>query len=515
MDALSPTIGGRDRGRSARAALSLGSGWLRTAVTTAAGLIATPLLVRYLGAERYGAFRMSEQWFAYLPFLLFGLNGALFVLQFQAVTRGGPSELLGATRTGFRLLLRQMRILVPAGLLMALLFPQIFGLGEELAWEYYWAVPAILLMILLAPMDVVRTMLEASQRLYLVNVGLVLQAVLLAVVGVGFAWAGFGLTGQLWTSLIALGACMLFLVACSGITRERLRNAPEVELPRQAVWRLRWPLFVAGLCNQFNQVSDALLAGALFGTVQVTMLVLTQRLFQLASTVGSAMGGGPIWVGIVDLREKEGPEAFSRRMVEVTKLNVGICLFVMGPVVALNERFVGMWVGPEQYGGWAVSVATLLQTVAFTFMLLYAAVLDVMGKTRERVGIAVACALVKVGLIFPFCHWFGLAGLPLASAVAYLSTEGWYSPRLLARRYGLSGWGTVRAAGKSLILGGLWVGLCFALSQRGWLVLDGWIALGVEAVVLEGVGILLCWWLVLSGPDRALWKVRVRRWVGR
>src|SRR5712672_2745945 len=42
---------------------------LRIILTMAAGFITTPYLWRFLGAERLGAFRASQQWMSYLAFL--------------------------------------------------------------------------------------------------------------------------------------------------------------------------------------------------------------------------------------------------------------------------------------------------------------------------------------------------------------------------------------------------------------------------------------------------------------
>ena len=68
-------------------ALTVTSSWLRVALSTVVGLVATPYLLRTLGPERYGLLRISEQWFAYIDFLNLGLGGAISVLIVRSATQ--------------------------------------------------------------------------------------------------------------------------------------------------------------------------------------------------------------------------------------------------------------------------------------------------------------------------------------------------------------------------------------------------------------------------------------------
>src|SRR5262244_3179116 len=58
-----------------------------TLVTLAAALVATPLLLRWLGQEKLGAFRAASDWAGYLSLLELGLGGALLPLVAAAIHR--------------------------------------------------------------------------------------------------------------------------------------------------------------------------------------------------------------------------------------------------------------------------------------------------------------------------------------------------------------------------------------------------------------------------------------------
>ena len=85
--------------RSARLAATIASGWVRTAVTVLIGLVSTPVLLRLLGPERFGAVRTAEQWFAYLEFLSFGLAAVVAVLLIRAATSGTAADVSGTAQT--------------------------------------------------------------------------------------------------------------------------------------------------------------------------------------------------------------------------------------------------------------------------------------------------------------------------------------------------------------------------------------------------------------------------------
>ena len=90
-----------------------------------------------------------------------------------------------------------------------------------------------------------------------------------------------------------------------------------------------------------------------------------------------------MWTGLVDLRARVGPDAFGDRLVEVSKLNLGMNVSVLAPVVGYNRRFVGLWVGDSLYAGDLVSLATFGQLAVFNFLCLYARS-SIPSDRRER-----------------------------------------------------------------------------------------------------------------------------------
>src|SRR5579872_495465 len=94
------TDGGNYRTR--RSALNYASGVLGTALALVVSFVTTPLIVRWLGDQRYGAVRATGDWFGYLALMEFGLGGALAPLLALALGRRDADKVRRTMTEGIR-----------------------------------------------------------------------------------------------------------------------------------------------------------------------------------------------------------------------------------------------------------------------------------------------------------------------------------------------------------------------------------------------------------------------------
>src|SRR5579863_1315259 len=87
----------------------------RSVVTLGAGFIATPYLLRYLGADRLGAFRAAQQWSAYLAFLYVGLGPSIVVMLLRPASRGDLNASAAFIKSAISITMRQtLAVVIPA-----------------------------------------------------------------------------------------------------------------------------------------------------------------------------------------------------------------------------------------------------------------------------------------------------------------------------------------------------------------------------------------------------------------
>src|SRR5579884_1438401 len=184
------------RGRSALAVYSWVTLVARSMLTMLAGFVATPYLLRFLGAERLGAFRAAQQWFSYVQFLYIGLTPALVVMLLRPASRGDLDGMAAVIKAGIRIGMRQtLTIIIPAAAVMAWFMPELVGISAPLRGELRWGAMLALIACPLAPLEVFRSALACRQLGYLINIGLLVQALAIAGISVWLAWLGFGLPG--------------------------------------------------------------------------------------------------------------------------------------------------------------------------------------------------------------------------------------------------------------------------------------------------------------------------------
>jgi O-antigen/teichoic acid export membrane protein len=497
-------------GRVARALLTWTVGAIQTAVTMAVGFVATPYLLLFLGAERLGAIRASQQWNGYLPHLHFGLGSSLNVLVMDSINQRDAADTAAVARAGFRLLARQAAIVVmPFAIVMAWMMPVLVPVEAPLRMELRVGAFIGLLMFLSSPFDIFRTVLGCQQRGYLIAFALMVQAVLAAGLAVWLAWAGYGIPGQFATQ--AAGVLLFSLLMTWFVTRQmpRFWRTRPAEIRSDRLWRLRWPMTLTSASSHLNLMTDYIVVGLAFSPALVTTFSITQRLIVALGGFVTSHVGGVSWAALNEILVHDGNAEFQARVHELLRLIFGFGIIVAGTLAAFNHDFVSLWVGEEFYGGDALTVITAAQMVVVGTSSLFSQVVDTQGDTRHRVAISAPGAVVNLAMSFLFAKWLGLYGVALATVVAYLGTDFWISPYIFCRRYGLRARELITTGTRSLFLSVAW-----ALAL--WIVVHGpeasrnWFQLASHFSVAMALGFLYSTFAVLTRSDREAWRIRIR-----
>jgi O-antigen/teichoic acid export membrane protein len=536
--------------RTRRSALTYASGLLFTAVTTLTALGSTPYLVAWLTPDRYGAYRMINGWYGYLNLLDFGLGAALSPLLARALGQQDAKALRGTLGAGIRAYLCVTLLAIGVGLaltpfivwqvpappppaaLVALAAPAALVAPGGLA---VLAAPAVLAALAAAQRSVwvgdlwigwvacllsflplalapLRTLAEANQRGYWVNVLLTVQCLLITALSLVFAYRGWGITGQ------ALAFSLGIMTFLGMLAWEALRRNPGLLRAAFAtkgdpeIWRairgLSFPSLLLALGGRIGLLSDEIVAGGVLGIGKVPSLSLTVRLANLAQAQLQAVGNAS-WAGLVELYVQGDHTTFRRRLLELTKMVAVLGLAVLGPVAAYNHAFFNLWMGPKlvAFGGNQVTVIVAVNAFLLSLLSLWGWCFTGLGRARMLVAPSMLATVVNLTASILFTHWLGLVGPVLGTLVATVAVNLWWYPFLLRTEFGISvrallwtvawplAWGLPYAAG-------LW---WLAHSHRVW----GWFGLAAETGS-AALGFLILGSLVILSPaERALWHQRL------
>lgn len=166
-----------ESGRIRRAVLNFVSSFGLTIVTFLTAFFSSRLVIRYIGDERFGAFRSLFELFGYLSLLEGGLALAVRPLFAQSLAkdRGEEvSQLMQAAAISFRL---GMLIAITAGAFLSLIVQRLVPVSSELSSDLRIASFVMAFGLVNIGFGPHRTLCEAMQRSFLTNLLLIGQTV--------------------------------------------------------------------------------------------------------------------------------------------------------------------------------------------------------------------------------------------------------------------------------------------------------------------------------------------------
>jgi O-antigen/teichoic acid export membrane protein len=492
--------------------LHFGTSVVLLAVTTAVALRSTPLLVAWLGDRKFGGYQILFQGYGYLTLLEMGLGGALGPLLAQSVQKDDERSLRRTVAAGSRAYCRVALVSVAVGLMLTPVVPWLARdlTGPDVAdLRRAWVVGlASFAGLVLVPS---RTLVEARQRGYLVNLLLTAQSLMVTGLSLLLAWAGWGITGQ--AAAYTAGVLVFGLAATAVALRPypgllgAVFTEPVDPATRKALNRLSGPTLLLNVSGRVSVLTDSLIVGGVLGAQRVTSLVNTQKLVVLGQTILQSVGNAS-WAALAELHARGERQVFNRRLVEMTRIVAVLAAVGFTPVVAFNRAFVSRWLGPSfPYAGDLVAAVAAVNAVLLAEQALWGWCFTATGKIREVVASAVAAAVINLAASIALTHRFGVVGPLLGSTIAFVSVGLWYLPWRLHQTFGTSPRALLAAVGVPSVVGVVAAAALWRLARDGgpttWLGLV--VAMGLTALGMLAFSIVF----LLTPHDRALWRERI------
>ena len=480
-----------------------------TAVSLVIAFITTPLLVRWLGAERFGAVRTLADWFGHLSLLEIGLGGAIPPLIALSLGRGDAAAARRIVGAAIRAFVLVGAAVLAGGLLIGLASGRLVQVDPSLLTDLRNAAFVGLVTALLYPLLPFQALLDASQRGYVIQWFSLAQSVTTAALALVLARAGWGITGQ----FIAMMAGVIVLRLGLAVAGERLLPGSFAAAARRpdretvsSIRRLNISTFLFSLSGRIALYSDNIIVAAVLGPTAVTPLFVTQRLAGIAGIQLLAVGNAS-WAALAELHALERRDVFAQRLTELTRLVAGLAVAALVPIAAFNEPFVARWVGADAYAGDAVTLLACTNAWLMAILSLWGWCFSGTGQIQLLLKVTMISAVLNLVTSIAATKLIGVSGPLLGTLVGAGATSLWYLPLLLRRHFGVSPLGVLRAA---LIPVAWGIPAYFLLrflagryEPRSWPALLG--AMAASAVVLLAV-----WWrFALTEDERSAFRQRI------
>lgn len=490
--------------RTTRFLLSLASREAYTFFTLAVGLVATPLLLRWLGDERFGAFRVVTDWLGYVGLLELGIGGALLPLLARAEGSGNRSAARALIVTSIRAY-AMIAIAMTAGTVaLAMGINWLIPVSSIYSNDLRGSILVALFGLVLIPLSPFRALAEARQQGYWVSLFLTFQSLVITACSLVLAWAGWGITGQ---SIAAVAGTAVYNLALYMIGRREIPSlvravieGPSDPEAKREIRKLNIPTFTLLICGRLSYLTDNIVIAWMISPAIVPAFFLTQRLASLGQ--GELQGiGNASWAGLAELHVQGRTDIFNRRLVELTRYVAVLGFAILIPIASYNLAFISLWIGARRYGGdWLTILAAINAMLAGLFSLWGWCIGGTGGAAHLMKGL-VAQTAINVACSVGFTFAFGIVGPLLGTTVAFLAVSSWFLPRLMKAMFGTS---TIRLAAAA----GVPALLAIPCSALTWWVSRAhtpasWLGIAYHMAAAAVLYLALSWLLVLDRGERA------------
>jgi O-antigen/teichoic acid export membrane protein len=503
--------------RVRRAALTLVAGQGAAVGVILMAFFATPILVRGLGEERYGAYRVASDYLAYVALLELGLGASVSAALARARSDDRPGRVAVIARAGFRAFARVGALIAVGTAALIAATPWLVPTTPEVGADLRAGLCISLVALVLYPLGVCRALVDAGQRGYLIHAGLLAQAVVTTAVAVASVRVGWGLTGQ-FAAVAAGGVVFAGVITLAAVRTHPGAFAGGGSDPEAVaeLGRSNRDNLIAGLLYRVGQGTETILVALFVGTAAVTPYVLTQRLANMVQ--GQLNGfGAATWAALTEMYHRGEHAALRVRLVGLTRLVVVAGLAALVPVVAGNRAFVRLWVGPGGDAGWAVTALAAAVALAQSLATLWGWQLVGIGRTRPTLPPLLVGSVLGLAAAVLLAPLLGLAGVLLGTVVQMGGVVAWGNGWLLRRELGVPLRALAGAIARPVLVTAPYGAVVIAVGAV-WppdqLDLPGW---GRWAVLAGGMAaaaagcLALNWVLVLPADERTELVSRVFR----
>lgn len=492
--------------RTRKSVWSLATGVLFNLVWALTGFLATPWLLRWLGSERFGVYKILLDWMGYLALLELAINGALIGILAPRVAKSDASQVRSLLAAGLRAYTWVMFATFIVGIGWVMVLPDMVSLLKVSSHELRLGGLVSLLVLFLIPLSIFRSLAETRQKHYLFNLLMIGQSILMTLLWLGAAWAGWGLPGQSFAFVVAQIPAAFVLFWDAKKEYGSIRSTPPDPVVKRDLWALNKPTLTHTLTERIGFIGDNIIVGWILGPLFVVPFYLTQRLMTLAQMQIQSVSHST-WAALTELHSLGKTQLFRQRLFDITSTVSGLGLAILGPIAAYNEHLIHQWVGANNYAGGLVTITACINIWLSCIFYSWIRPIVGVGETGRWAPYAVVFTILKITLSVILTFKFGIAGPLFGTLLGFLLLESWALPRVLHQAFHVSpsilwktalsplSWGLLYAVALSVI----------ARSHRPW---------GLAGLVLEmGLaflgGLLLYWTLSLDKNSRSQWRDRL------
>jgi O-antigen/teichoic acid export membrane protein len=389
------------------------------------GLITVPLTVRYLGAERYGAWMTISSVLVFLGFGDFGLASSLTNALGRAFGENDRERARRYVTTTLVALSVVAILFVVAGVTFAarlahIIFPNIND--SLLRGEI---VPALIIALsifaLNFPLLVTNRVLAAYQENVTANLWIMASSVA-NLVGILIVIAFRGglpalLLGSAGAGMLVNAISSIWLFGWHKPWLAPGRSAADLKFARE-LFSTSWKFFIANTAWLINSQTDNLIIAHFLGPAAVTPYSVTFRLFAYATLI-QALAFPVLWPAYTEAAARKDYPWIHGMFRKHLKASLLIATPLLVALCVLGQPIIRIWAGPSAVPSFSVILLMAIWNLMLAHVHAPGCLLEATGQIRGLTLYGAVTAIVNLLLSILFVRWYGTTGVIAATVIAY------------------------------------------------------------------------------------------------
>mgnify|MGYP000562433546 CR=1 FL=1 len=176
------------------------------------------------------------------------------------------------------------------------------------------------------------------------------------------------------------------------------------------------------IANLVSTSADNIIIASILGASFVSIYVFTGKLAFLFAVFLISIIPSILFPGISQLFELGDKEKIARLYIKLSNISIRLGLFIGIFYLVVNESFVNLWVGSENYGGLGLTAIFVAWIVVESFLRGITAIIYSSGELHGLAVVSFIEAGLNILLTLYFINSLGLFGVALATILSRLIT---------------------------------------------------------------------------------------------
>jgi len=477
--------------------------------------VTAPLLLKYVGEERFGTYRVLFDIYSYFGILDVGIFGSMMLVLNKAIAK---ENVKGKWAT----ILASKKIYYKITALSVLLFlsfiPFLTYFVETTLITYNELLTSYLIMgigIFFLSLKINQGYLEAKQMGYIIGFGLTFQNICYSFIAIALGYYGMGLVGM--AIGFAIGQLLPYFYYLYKFHKiipnlDEELDSHDIEKKTKEIWHIQWPVLLTSLSGRLSIYSDTIIISKIMSPVAVSAFFISQRVISIAGNFLMGISGAT-WAAMGELYNSGESERFEEMFFKISKFIAVISAIVSIPLIFMSQSFVGLWVGDHLFVDNIFIIVAVINLFVQSLLTFWGWCFTVTHKVHRLVKLQIISTIVNIAFSILFTFKFGHLGPILGTLFSYITVFLWWMMWHLKSEFKFDYLGLLKTFVPSL----LYISSLSILLYRYFdkFYTDGWLNLFLKTGMLTTVNFVICFFLLFNSEDRRFLLEKLRKIIQR